>query len=53
MRFSWKLSEKELAEYQGPVHYIAHHEIPRPDKKAFEISLAETVVVPGWHEMVC
>ena len=34
MRFSRKLSEKELAEYKGPVHYIAHHEIPRPDKKS-------------------
>ena len=27
MKFSRKLSEKELAEYKRPVHYIVHHEI--------------------------
>ncbi|XP_043231038.1 uncharacterized protein LOC122386169 [Amphibalanus amphitrite] len=26
-----KLSEKEIASYEGPVHYLHHHEILRPD----------------------
>ena len=34
MKFSRKLSETELAEYKGPVHYIAHHAVLRPDKKS-------------------
>ena len=29
MEFSRKLSEKELVEYKGPVHYISHHAVFR------------------------
>ena len=39
MKFSRKLLEKELAEYKGPVHYIAHHEILRPDKKSTPVRI--------------
>ena len=39
MKFSRKLSEKELAEYKGPVHYIAHHEVLRPDKKSTPVRI--------------
>ena len=34
MKFSRKLTDVELAEYTGPVHYISHHEVLRPDKKS-------------------
>ena len=37
--FSCKLSEKELEEYNGPVHYIAHHEVVRPDKKSTPVRI--------------
>jgi hypothetical protein len=30
--FSRKLTEREINDYKGPVHYIAHHEVVRPDK---------------------
>ena len=39
MKFSRKLLEEELAEYKGPVHYIAHHEILRPDKKSTPVPI--------------
>ena len=39
MKFSRKLSEKELNEYKGPVHYIAHHEVLRPDKKSTPVRI--------------
>ena len=39
MKFSRKLLEKELAEYKGPVHYIAHLEILRPDKKSTPVRI--------------
>ena len=32
MQFARKLTKQELETYKGPVHYIAHHEIVRPDK---------------------
>ena len=30
MSFSRKLSEKEINDYKGPVHYISHHAVLRP-----------------------
>ena len=39
MRFSRKLTDAELAEYTGPVHYISHHEVLRPDKKTTPIRI--------------
>ena len=32
MQFARKLTKQELKTYKGPVHYIAHHEIVRPEK---------------------
>ena len=39
MKFSRKLTDAELAEYTGPVHYISHHEVLRPDKKSTPIRI--------------
>ncbi|XP_068723496.1 uncharacterized protein [Montipora capricornis] len=32
MQFARKLTKQELETYKGPIHYIAHHEIVRPEK---------------------
>ena len=32
MNFARKLTKQELENYKGPVHYIAHHEVVRPEK---------------------
>ena len=32
IQFAYKLTKQELETYKGPVHYIAHHEIVRPEK---------------------
>ena len=32
MQFARQLTKQELETYKGPVHYIAHHEIVRPEK---------------------
>ena len=37
--FSRKLTEKEINYYKGPVHYIAHHEVVRPDKKSTPVRI--------------
>ena len=34
MAFSRKLSKQELEEYNGPIHYISHHEVLRPESKS-------------------
>ena len=34
MNFGRKLKPEEIKSYQGPVHYVAHHGIVRPDKKS-------------------
>lgn len=34
MRFSRKLTKKEIEEWDGPVHYISHHAVIRPEKKS-------------------
>ena len=31
--FTRKLSEEEIKNHESPVHYIAHHEVVRPEKK--------------------
>ena len=31
MNFARKLTEKEIEDHKGPVHYIAHHAVHRPD----------------------
>ena len=32
MKLARKLTKQELETYKGPVHYIAHHEVVRPEK---------------------
>ena len=32
MNFARKLTKQELENYKGPVYYIAHHEVVRPEK---------------------
>ena len=39
LNFSRKLSGVELESYKGPVHYIAHHAVIRPDKKSTPIRI--------------
>ncbi|XP_071941071.1 uncharacterized protein [Antedon mediterranea] len=34
MKFARKLSDTELSSYDGPIHYISHHGVLRPDKKS-------------------
>lgn len=34
MAFSQKLSKQEFEGYRGPVHYISHHEVLRPESKS-------------------
>ena len=34
MKFARKLSKEEQDKYNGPVHYIPHHAVLRPDKKS-------------------
>ena len=39
MQIARKLTKQELETYKGPVHYIAHHEIGRPEKTTSICSL--------------
>ena len=34
MNFARKISPEEAREYRGPVHYISHHAVVRPEKKS-------------------
>ena len=37
MNFTRKLSNEEMMAYKGPVHYISHHKVVRPEKKTTPI----------------
>ncbi|XP_028415610.1 uncharacterized protein LOC114538968 [Dendronephthya gigantea] len=39
MNFSRKVSSEELKTYKGPIHYISHHEIVKPEKKSTPIRI--------------
>ena len=39
MKFSRKLSEEEMDNYKGPVHYIPHHAVIRPEKKSTPVRI--------------
>lgn len=39
MNFSRKLSKKEEEAYQGPVHYIPHYAVLRPDKESIPVRI--------------
>lgn len=38
-RFARKLTEKEVTEYEGPVHYISHHAVLRPEKRSTPVRI--------------
>ena len=39
MKFSRKLTKKEIEEWKGPIHYISHHAIIRPEKRSTPIRI--------------
>ncbi|XP_071481170.1 uncharacterized protein [Diadema antillarum] len=39
MKFARKLSKDEVRLYEGPVHYIAHHAVVRPEKQSTPIRI--------------
>ena len=39
MQFSLKLSKQEMDNYKGPVHYIPHHAVIRPEKKSTPVRI--------------
>ena len=39
MKFARKLSKEVIENYEGPVHYISHHAIIRPEKKSTPVRI--------------
>jgi hypothetical protein len=39
MTFSRKLTKKEIEEWKGPVHYISHHAVIRPEKRSTPVRI--------------
>ncbi len=39
LNFARKLSEEEMKNYKGPVHYISHHAVVRPEKKSTPVRI--------------
>ena len=39
MNFSRKLTKEEIETYKGPVHYVAHHAVLRPEKKSTPVRI--------------
>nr|XP_054775091.1 uncharacterized protein LOC129283281 [Lytechinus pictus] len=37
--FARKLTENEVAQYEGPVHYISHHAVLRPEKRSTPVRI--------------
>ena len=37
--FSRKLTDKEIADWKGPVHYVSHHAGLRPEKKSTPVRI--------------
>ena len=37
--FSRKLTEEEVTNYKGPVHYVSHHAVIRPEKKSTPVRI--------------
>ena len=40
MNFARKISSEEERKYHGPVHYISHHAVIRPEKKSTPLRIA-------------
>ena len=49
MNYFRKLSEEEITKYKGPVHYVSHHEVLRPEKAStpLQIVFNSSVVYQG------
>ena len=39
LNFARKLSKEEITNCKGPVHYVAHHEVVRPEKKSTPVRI--------------
>ena len=39
LNFARKLSKEEITNHKGPVHYIAHYEVVRPEKKSTPVRI--------------
>ena len=39
MKFSRKLTNREIEEWKGPVHYVAHHAVVRPENKSTPVRI--------------
>jgi hypothetical protein len=39
MKFASKLTNEEIENYKGPVHYIPHHAVLRPEKKSIPVRI--------------
>ena len=39
MNFARKLTKEQMTAYKGPIHYISHHEVVRPEKKTTPIRI--------------
>jgi hypothetical protein len=39
MKFARTLSKEEIDSYEGPVHYISHHAVIRPEKKSTSVRI--------------
>ena len=39
LNFAKKLTKTEINEWKGPVHYVAHHVVVRPEKKTTPIRI--------------
>jgi hypothetical protein len=39
MQFARKLTKDEIEEWKGPVHYVAHHAVVRPEKKSTPVRI--------------
>lgn len=37
--FAKKVKKEELKSYDGPVHYVAHHAVVRPEKKSTPVRI--------------